>query len=213
MPSEGPCRTKSKNRCNLGVKAYRERKTGPQIALCVVHCKTHDAHFTLYPPGHVPHGRTAVVELTLSGEEVKQDRGPPFTGTMFQAALDGEQGIAWPKESEEGSRVPRFETQKRHLTRCCSQLSIIAKNNWEKAADALKVARIVLKEASEQLSIDKGYRMMSSCICSIIREIPPTIQTFLGLASCGYYAGIWPKIQWWDESVSRYRRIPFRTLE
>ncbi len=213
MPSAGPCQVESNSRCDLRIKDFRDRKTGPEISLCVVYCKTHDAYFTLYPPGHVPYGRTALVDLTLSGEELEQDRGPPFTGTYYQAALDGEQGRAWPKESAEGSQVPRFETQKRHLTRCCTQFSILDKTNWEKATDAIKVAGIVLKQASEILKFHKGYRMMGSCICKIIRQITPTIQTFLGLASCGYYAGIWPEIQWWDESVGRYRRAPFRTFD
>ena len=43
----------------LVVHHLRERKTGPQIPVTVVQCRTHRRAFTIYPLGHVPYGRLA----------------------------------------------------------------------------------------------------------------------------------------------------------
>jgi len=56
-------------RCSLFVDHYRPRKTGPRFALAVVGCSAHpDRRYTLYPPGHFPHGRQPVAPYSPTGE-------------------------------------------------------------------------------------------------------------------------------------------------
>ncbi len=211
LPLEGPCRGEGLQ-CVLGVKDWRERSTGPEFPLCVMCCKSHQVCFTLYPPGHVRYGRQPWVDLSPSGKVITPQRGPPFTGTYFQAAIDGDKGRAWPKESREGSQAPRFETQRRHLARCCKLFSIDNETMMEIAAEVLRVAGMVLNQAQRWLKTRKGYRIMASCVTSVLKQLAPSIQTFQGLASCGYYAGMWPPIQWWDELAGCFRGIPFRAF-
>lgn len=140
IPREGPCKSAG-GRCLIWVKAWRLRSTGPCFPLCVVRCRTHAHSFTLYPPGHVPHGRRSWVDLDPDLDpdgmpvacEHEQARmvcpvqGTPhasFAQTYFKAALDGAAGLAWAKASEEGSLEPRFETQRRHLARCCALFAL-----------------------------------------------------------------------------------------
>ena len=201
---------KGNEMCALGVKDWRIRQTGPGFAFCVMHCRTHQRCFTLYPPGYVPYGRQAIVDLDISGQPVGSERGPPFSGTYFQAALDGAEGKAWPKEELEGSQAPRFITQRRHLARGCHLLGI--SEYQENMAGTLNIAGLVIKQASHRLQNRTGYRLMATCITSVLKHLTPSLRCFLNIASCGYYAGIWPAIQWWDEAKGFWRRIPFSLL-
>lgn len=58
------CPPASRGACLLRVDHRRPRKTGPGFALTVMSCATHDLAFTLYPPGHVPHGRVAIAPIS-----------------------------------------------------------------------------------------------------------------------------------------------------
>ena len=63
--------------CSLSIDHYRDRKTGPGFPLAVVGCRRHPiCRFTLYPPGHIPYGRQAVVSCSPLGP-LLQD---PITG-------------------------------------------------------------------------------------------------------------------------------------
>ena len=48
--------------CAIFVDHYRRRKTGPCYPVAVVGCRVHGRRrYTLYPAGHYPYGRVAVV--------------------------------------------------------------------------------------------------------------------------------------------------------
>ena len=115
LPDAGPCRMRAHH--------LRERKTGPCHAVQVVICRTHGCAFTLYPPGHVPYGRYAVVPvsrdadlLRIAADDLGQPSGRaagarprggapqrpseriPWETTQFVAALDAAAGHAWPRD-------------------------------------------------------------------------------------------------------------------
>lgn len=197
MPTHGPCRQTS-SQCGLSVKNRRPRKTGPCFALYVIYCRAHDVCFTLYPPGQVPYGRTALVVMGPEGKSVVKDRGPPFAGTYFDAALDAARGIAWGKESYEGSQHPRFLTQCRHLCRCARLMGLGAtEREREKVAELLGIAGLELQEAGQAVQSQQGYRETGLAICQVLTLLPETQATFQRLTTCGYYVGIWPRVQWW----------------
>ena len=63
--------------CAMFVDHYRKRKTGPCYPVAVVGCRVHGKRrYTLYPAGHYPYGRVAVVAYS-AGEELlwEADRG------------------------------------------------------------------------------------------------------------------------------------------
>ena len=87
--------------CAMFVDHYRKRKTGPCYPVAVVGCRVHGKRrYTLYPAGHYPYGRVAVVPYSASGELLwEADRGgPPWQATLFGAAQDASQGQMWPSE-------------------------------------------------------------------------------------------------------------------
>ena len=51
--------------------SFRNRKTGPEIALRILCCKVHGRHFTVYPTGHVPHGRQSIAPVDLRGDPIE----------------------------------------------------------------------------------------------------------------------------------------------
>jgi hypothetical protein len=199
IPEFGPCGAEKE--CQLSVKDRRGRKTGPGYPLTVVYCAVHDVHFTLYPPGHVAYGRDALVGLAPSGKTLEKGRDPPFSNTYFDAALDAAKGIAWPRNSMEGSMAPRFITQCRHLDRC-SQLMGLSQEEpraREKVAAQLGIGGLIVQEAQLKL-LTGGYRASGQAICQILSKIIETESTFQRLTTCGHYARIWRQIQRWDES-------------
>ena len=106
--------------CAIFVDHYRERKTGPRYPLAVVGCGVHGRRrYTLYPPGHYPYGRVAVVPYSASGELLLEaDRGrPQWQATLFGAAQDAKQGEVWPSEQHwwQALSTPCRRTQGRRL--------------------------------------------------------------------------------------------------
>ena len=209
IPGFGPCGQGVKGSCGLNIKDWRERKTGPCHPLAIVTCKIHKVCFTLYPPGHVPYGRTPLAELATNGAPAEKGRDPPFLHTYFDAALDAAVGIAWPKCSLEGSHSPRFITQCRHLDRCCSLFGLSQEaggNKREKVAEQLGIGGLMLEEARWKL-LAGGFLASGQAICQVLAELRETEPTFQRLATCGHYAAIWPEIQRWDQN--RYWRSGF----
>ena len=79
MPMRCPYFVQGGPECSVGHHHCRQRKTGPRHPLEVARCRVHGKAFTLYPPGHRPYGRQAVVPLAsdgsrlLGGEETSAD--------------------------------------------------------------------------------------------------------------------------------------------
>ena len=106
--------------CAIFVDHYRKRKSGPCYPVAVVGCRVHGRRrYTLYPPGHYPYGRVAVVPYSASGELLLDaDSGrPQWQATLFGAAQDAAQGQIWPSEQSWWQRLDprRRRTQGRRL--------------------------------------------------------------------------------------------------
>jgi hypothetical protein len=80
--------------CRIRGHHWRERKTGPSVALRVLKCLTHGQAFTVYPPGFVPYGRQPWIRLDLRGCEVKRLEGEDhsFEGCEFRGFGGREEG-------------------------------------------------------------------------------------------------------------------------
>ncbi len=106
--------------CAIFVDHYRRRKTGPCYPVAVVGCRVHGRRrYTLYPAGHYPYGRVAVVAYSAGGELLLDaDRGgPAWQATLFGAAQDAARGRIWRSEQHWWERLDgyRRRTQGRRL--------------------------------------------------------------------------------------------------
>ena len=73
-------------RCRIDKQGFRERKTGPEFPIQVLHCGTHTRYFTAYPVGHVPYGRVRMAPVEPGGQASEVVEGEPaasWRGTLF----------------------------------------------------------------------------------------------------------------------------------
>jgi hypothetical protein len=119
LPERGPC--EEEGPCRIGVHHERGRKTGiPWGWLSVARCARHRRAFTLYPPGHVPYGRTAWADLAPDGSGIERGCGEeavaPAEG-YFGAARDAGRGERWARDSAPGLEDCVRSTQRRRVQR------------------------------------------------------------------------------------------------
>lgn len=195
--------------CRVGVHDRRARKTGPRIALVVARCRTHGRAFTVYPPGHVPYGRVAVVPVDLAGREVRTESGERgLSGTLFEAALDAAAGDRWPRSGavERGTR----RTQGRRIERASSLLGLALATparTRERLAAALAVPLLRLRESPRECWMagaswtDRGRQLER-----VLLEVREPAR----LLVAGQVAGLWGRPSRWDPGGGRgVLRSPF----
>jgi hypothetical protein len=76
--------------CVVVVDHRRGRKTGPKHPLVVAKCRKHGGAFTLYPPGFVPYGRSAIVAVDAQGEPIRRGDWSEQQEHCAAAANEGE---------------------------------------------------------------------------------------------------------------------------
>lgn len=136
------------------MRGWRPRKTGPGFALCVAECASHKLAFTLYPPGYVPYGRTAIAAVSSDGQAVVDAERRPgeatvaWRVTVFGAACDASCGRAWPRSAREGHES--FRTQCRRVELGATLLGVLVASDAVQLAMAavLGVAALMLRDAS-----------------------------------------------------------------
>ncbi len=199
--------------CDLRPDHRRPRKTGPCFALTVIRCATHGSAFTLYPPGHVPHGRVAIApisstvstattetttELLFSVDDspLVVTAGPSrraldWRVTLFDAALDAVEGQAWSR-APNGTQPKRWRTQVRRLALCALILGL--RSTPEQCvgmAETLGIAPLALCDASKAFAVSAGFRSRGLAVCNALGLL--TISRSLGdrLMIAGARGGCW----------------------
>jgi len=187
--------------CSLSIDHHRPRKTGPGFPLAVVGCSRHPVgRYTLYPPGHVPYGRQAVVPCSLSGP-LQQDRAtgePPWPPTLFAAAVDAAAGDWWLCHWSKDD-VRRRRTQGRHLQQAGHLLGIQADMDSrirERIATRLRVPTMTLRTAAQAWT--QRWQDRGRAVVSILTALPIDGALPDRVLAAGMVAGLWPRPQRWD---------------
>ena len=176
LPSRCVCAT-GEQTCAIFVDHYRERKTGPCHPLAVVGCRVHGGvRYTLYPPGHYPYGRVAVVRYSADGELLLDAASgqPQWQATLFGAAQDAAQGKRWPSEQHwwQELSTPCRRTQGRRLELAGRLTGVSGELNArqrEQIATRLGVATMtVLAEASRW---GRRWRSRGAAIVAVLRAL------------------------------------------
>lgn len=199
--------------CRISRKDERPRTTGPCFPLSVVYCATHDVHFTLYPPGHVPHGRQPVVSLAPDGSvplaprSVEQEEIPaPLDGTVFEAAWDAGHKRIWSREcyQETGqwlaTQVQRVE-QTARLAGVNTDLEVATSIAQ---SEALGVDVLTLREAQAMVRQKPGLISRGAAVIHVLKTcIRRGGHLVQRLIAAGHLAGLWGRPYWWIPSASR----------
>lgn len=237
LPDRGLCHGQDEEPCRLSIHHLRERKTGPGFALTVLKCHSHGVAFTLYPPGHVPYGRCAVAPVAPDGsgfatrveasgcEGAAHDPHPvppqarAFSGTVFDAAIDAAQGLAWQRDAQleppEDGINRWWRTQHRHLalaTRLVGVAPELARAEQLQVAEVLGVPALLLSELARGLEGSGGYAAQGQAVVEVLaclargRSLPDRI------ARSGHIVGLWREPLLCDPYRGVGLGTPFRAL-
>lgn len=222
MPNTCPFVKSGDAACRLSVDHLRERKTGPCHPLTVVRCAEHKHAFTIYPRGHVPWGRLAVVYVDRDGELVKN--GEPekdgellkngehqWEGTIFEAAADAAAGVAWAR-SWESSENGCWTSQNRLIELGLNVLGLGPEQSTDLRRDigeVLGVDTIVLLEWAKRMREKPGYRCCGEAVVDVLATAAKLPGLLKRLLVTGHLAGCWGEPLWWDVDRKVLRKLAF----
>ncbi len=191
----------------MGLHDHRPRKTGPQLPLVVARCHRHGVSFTVYPPGHVPYGRTAVAPVDLQGRRVEPtEPGSSIatSGTMWEAAADAATGLRWPETG--GARGSR-RTQGRRLVATAALLGLRSEpRGRERVAAVLGIATLTLHEAARRFSALIGWRERAQLLLGLLEQCLAGGLS-RALLAAGHLTGLWGRPSRWDPGGGRLRLL------
>jgi len=215
IPDRCPFAAEDDGSCELGRVHERPRKTGPCHPLQVMRCRTHARCFTLYPSGFAPYQRIGVERRGPEGSLLVPDAGADatsldFSGTIFEAALDGARGQAWRRESS-GDGEGWWGTQGRHLQMAGELFGVASSVDTqlrERLGALLEIDTLSLSESSAVWS--EGYRSRSRAILGVLARLRRTPGRVLRLLHAGFLAGRWGRPLWWRDGRRIVETLPFQ---
>ncbi len=199
----------------ISLDHFRTRKTGPSHCLAVARCRPHGCGFTLYPPGYAPYRQQPVLKLAPDGSAVcteEEGLGGDFSETVFHAALDGSNHLAWARD---GNTVPSdryWSTQVRHVGLAAALVGV-AHDLTALARDAVATAMSASRMTQQELSSASGFRAVGTAVCRMLRQLRGSAAARAStLLFCGYIAGHWGEPLHWDEAREDLLRSPFSSI-
>ena len=201
--------------CWITADHWRPRKTGPCFPLLVTHCSVHERAFTLYPSGHYPWGRAALAPVAPDGSAVA---GSDLRDTVFEAAIDAADGVAWERS------IPTWSDQEPDPTldlpgwwsTQCRQLGFslrlvgadrdLTDDDRHRISEALHVETLVAVEGAAAIREEPGYQARGRAVRDVLGRL--VLGVLRKLLVAGYHAGLWGRPLWWDGVL---RPLVFRT--
>lgn len=188
-PGSLPCGRDGEG-CLVWNDTWRERKTGPEFSLLVVYCKTHDKHFTVYPPGHVPHGRKAIAPEDL---KTGKENLTPWMETLFEPALDD----SWLGQYEYLGG-PSWQTHRRRLLKAGILLGFSGYSNIGEEVSSVLCIPLHIHKEKKSLFTKGDVASQIHAIKGVLEELPKQRDIF----KCMHEAAWITEISgggWWSE--------------
>lgn len=202
--------------CSLFVDHRRPRKTGPGFPLAVVGCTRHSqGRYTLYPPGHVPYGRQAVVPCGPSGSLLRDTTTGQavWQATLFDAATDAADGQRWPADS------PADDERRRRTQGCRLDLTgkllgvhpELKARTRERIATHLRVPTMMLRTVAGEWAT--SWMARGAAILAVLRALPVDESLLDRILAAGAVTDAWPPFQRWDPVRRTWVRCRSRRRE
>jgi len=177
----------------------------------VIFCSTHAVHFTVYPPGHIPHGRQAIVGVGAAGDipvgalAIDGDHLPPIlSGTLFEAAWDAGHGDLWSTQCDRTKATWRA-TQIRRLERSVRAVGVgtdLDANAQVARAAILGVDALMLREGQAMVRSRPGIRSRGRAVTLVLRGILQGVGRLADrLVAAGHLAGLWGRPFGWNAAT------------
>lgn len=193
--------------CKIEEHSFRDRKTGPKIPLRVLYCEQHGVHFTLYPPAHVPYGRTSLAAVDLGGKAIERLEPEPGLScvssqeVLFEAAVDAALGHRWESEPIEDLGRPRYPTQRRRIVRCSRLLGLgreLPEPIVEQIRDYLGIDGIDHEQGRSRFQSEKSLTSQGAAIASVCQQSIRGESLVPRLLATGHLSGLWGHPWLWD---------------
>ncbi len=157
LPWSAPCADQGQQ-CCITKHSQRLRKTGIDHPLVVVRCTTHNACWTLYPPGFAPFWRRPI--HATAG----------WAATLFAAALCAACGAAaWPRRQRiKAPSRPYWRTQTRHIQQAALLLGLLVAD--DRPAQLLSIPIDIAHKATAAFADAKGFRQRAKAIMTMLDE-------------------------------------------
>jgi hypothetical protein len=205
MPQSCVHASKGDAACALVVHHVRARKTGPQVPVTVMQCRTHRRSFTLYPLGHIPYGRVAVAPVGLDGEVLfateserlaDGKRAPAWRATRFGPAFAA---VHDPTVKLTDPRWWVTETPER-LAQSAALLGVhpaLSVPMADEIAFRLEIPRLVLRQAADEYARARGRADRGRVLVGVLGELGDAclLDRVLAVGAC---AGCWGSVTRWD---------------
>lgn len=200
--------------CELEVRHWRDRKTGPQFALLVLKCHTHGVAFTLYPPGHVPYGRCAIAPVDPEGwpmhrvEDGSSEPALAWDSSIVGAALDAARGEPWPRSNGDWTGAAgSWRTQGRHIAQFAEILGLTGVAD-SPVVGPLGVSALGQREAVAAYREATGYQTRGRAVSIILGELASVPCDLLDLIlAAGFAAGRWGRPRRWQARGGQLRDV------
>lgn len=187
--------------CSLFIDHHRPRKTGPRFPLAVVGCGRHRlGRYTLYPPGHIPYGRQAVVPCSPAGPLLRDPAAgqPVWQATLLGAATEAADGQRWPAHS------PAHDERRRRTQGC--RLALAGKllgvhpdldsRTRQRIATRLRVPTMTLRTAARCWAT--SWEARGAAILAVLQALPIDGRLLDRILAAGAVTEVWPPPQRWD---------------
>jgi hypothetical protein len=169
--------------------------------VAVVGCGRHPlGRYTLYPPGHIPYGRQAVVPCSPSGPLLR-DRTtgqPVWAATLWAAATEAADGQRWPAASP-ADEVRRRRTQGSRLALAGQLLGVHPELEFrtrERIATRLRVPTMTVREAARGWGT--CWQARGAAILAVLLALPIDHSLLDRILAAGAITALWPPPQRWD---------------
>ena len=154
----------------------------------VVYCKTHDFHYTVYPPGHIPYGR-APVAAHGEGDGLSRWRGTVFESTVSQG---------WRRQYEYVGGTC-WHTRRRWLRRGGKLLGLSGEVTvGEGVAAALEIPLHIHAAARDRFSFG---RIVDECagLADVLSAVAVTPRLWRQMMRAGRLTGMWGDAWEWTD--------------
>jgi len=183
-PRTCPYTTDGTGPCEVVLKGFHARKTGPGHPLQIALCKKEGRFFTIQPPGYTPFGRRPLLNVDHHGHLVDvgrdtKDMPSCVDGTVFQAAFDMALGRFWPIFASDGEAkgIPLNgvrKTQTRQIDLACRFLGIAADQGDELRRAAAKIfciSETTLRDAAGRIRDGPRFKERAVEATTVFRKI------------------------------------------
>lgn len=206
--------------CVLTVHHLRERKTGPQIPIAVLQCRTHRRAFTVYPFGHIPYGRVGVAPVALDGEMLFSTEG--------EAQPDGKKRPAWettvlgPAFTAVHGQAVKITDPRWWATETAERLAVgatvlgvhpdLSAQDGDAIALRLEIPRLVLRQAAGEYERARGRAARGRVLLDVAGHLGSDACLLDRVLAAGAAAGCWGTVMRWDPASggARGRVFPGR---